>query len=255
MLFVSTRFPIILSLSGALHLAAFSIQLPSRAVGPVVASPAVLQVRITQPSISRPAEAAAPAIAAPATRVVAAPHAAPAAKSGASSLTMKRELRDARPSPRAFSSLAYAAPDANSDSTPTPPTAGSVPADGPPQVAINVPETEAASGGEGHDIVVSDTPPDTPSASKIAIAAPGLAFSTPPRYPEEARWEKRTGKTQLKFRLRPDGSPTAVRLLVSSGHEDLDAAAIEALHGWRFKVSQEVDPSTWFKYAIRFELL
>lgn len=94
-----------------------------------------------------------------------------------------------------------------------------------------------------------------PSAPQAAIAAPRLAFSTPLRYPEEARWERRTGKTQLAFRLRPDGSPTAVELLASSGHEDLDAAAIEALRGWRFKVSHEVDPSIWFKYAIRFELL
>lgn len=254
MLSVSARFPIILSLSGALHLAVFSIQLPSRAGEPSVASPTVLEVRIAQPSVSRATDAATPSVAAPAIRV-AAPHAAPAAKSDASSLPMKRELRDAPTSPRVFSSLALAPPDANSGSTPIPPTGGSAPADSPPQIAINVPETDAAAGGEERDAVLADTPPDTPSGSKIAVAAPGLAFSTPPRYPEEARWEKRTGKTQLAFRLRSDGSPTAVRLLASSGHEDLDAAAIEALHGWRFKVSQELDPSTWFKYAIRFELL
>lgn len=82
------------------------------------------------------------------------------------------------------------------------------------------------------------------------------SYSPPPEYPEEARWEKRTGRALLAFRLRPDGVPEDIRLMASSGHADLDAAARESLERWRFEVPKGVKKdSTWYKYAFRFELM
>lgn len=94
-----------------------------------------------------------------------------------------------------------------------------------------------------------------PGAPDKALTAPGLIFSTPPHYPEEARWEKRRGRTLLVFQLRPDGSVREIQLLNSSGHEDLDAAATQALRKWRFNVPASADGSAWYKYALRFDLL
>jgi len=82
------------------------------------------------------------------------------------------------------------------------------------------------------------------------------SYSPPPEYPEEARWEKRTGRVLFVFRLRPDGVPEDIRLMASSGHADLDAAARESLERWRFEVPNGAKKdSAWYKYAFRFELM
>ena len=93
------------------------------------------------------------------------------------------------------------------------------------------------------------------SAPDRPLRAPSLAFSNPPEYPEEARWEKRQGRTLLVFQLRPDGAVREIRLANSSGHDDLDAAAIQALQKWRFNVPAGAEASAWYKYALRFDLL
>lgn len=82
------------------------------------------------------------------------------------------------------------------------------------------------------------------------------SYSPPPEYPEEARWEKRTGRVLLAFRLRQDGIAEDVRLMASSGHADLDAAARESLERWRFEVPiGATKKSVWYRYAFRFELM
>lgn len=82
------------------------------------------------------------------------------------------------------------------------------------------------------------------------------SYSPPPEYPEEARWEKRTGRVLLAFRLQQDGMAEDVRLMASSGHADLDAAARESLERWRFEVPIGAKKSSvWYKYAFRFELM
>lgn len=249
MLTATTRFPIILSLSGALHLAAFSIQMPSGAERASISSPVRLQVQITQPAMVGPTLATAPALAAPTSQTDAF-NTASTSKAKASSLPANSELRRPRAQP-IFSSRASMVAATDNESAHLPPAAEIVRPDAPPPVALNAPGADVGTNDEvqGGPATVS------PSATTAARAAPSLAFSTPPRYPEEARWEKRTGKAKLAFRLRADGTPIAVKLLGSSGHEDLDAAAIEALYGWRFKVSRDVDSNTWHQYAIRFELL
>lgn len=82
------------------------------------------------------------------------------------------------------------------------------------------------------------------------------SYSPAPDYPEEARWEKRTGRVLFSFRLTEDGMPEDIRLMASSGHADLDAAARESLERWRFEVAKSAKQgATWYKYAFRFELM
>ncbi|MDP1924380.1 MAG: energy transducer TonB [Thiobacillus sp.] len=84
--------------------------------------------------------------------------------------------------------------------------------------------------------------------------APKVLRSIAPEYPEEARWEKRTGLATLGFRVEADGSVVDVRMLHSSGHADLDAAAVESLRHWRFVLPTGGAPASWYRYLFRFEL-
>ena len=101
-------------------------------------------------------------------------------------------------------------------------------------------------------------PPKTPDVSAGTLAAPYRApqalHSPAPEYPEEARWEKRTGLATLGFRVEADGSVDEVRMLHSSGHADLDAAAVESLRHWRFVLPTGGAPASWYRYLFRFEL-
>lgn len=92
----------------------------------------------------------------------------------------------------------------------------------------------------------------TPAAP---LDAPVPSFAPAPDYPEEARWERRVGRALLAFQLRPDGSAMQIQLLASSGHADLDSAALESLKQWRFNQPSGARAAVWYKYAFRFELM
>lgn len=98
--------------------------------------------------------------------------------------------------------------------------------------------------------------PEAPAGTLVApYPAPQALHSPAPEYPEEARWEKRTGLATLGFRVEVDGSVAEVRMLHSSGHADLDAAAVESLRHWRFVFPTEgVGAASWYRYLFRFEL-
>lgn len=102
---------------------------------------------------------------------------------------------------------------------------------------------------------------DSPKATSVSVGtldapyqAPKILHSTAPEYPEEARWEKRTGLATLGFHVEADGSVVEVRMLHSSGHADLDAAAVESLRHWRFVLPAGGTPASWYRYLFRFEL-
>lgn len=101
-------------------------------------------------------------------------------------------------------------------------------------------------------------PPKAPDVSAGTLAtpyrAPKALHSPAPEYPEEARWEKRTGLATLGFRVEADGSVVEVRMLHSSGHADLDAAAMESLRHWRFVLPAGAASASWYRYLFRFEL-
>jgi len=59
-------------------------------------------------------------------------------------------------------------------------------------------------------------------------------FSPPPLYPEQARRERREGVVRVRARVSEDGRVSDVRVQKTSGHSDLDRAAVEALTTWRF---------------------
>jgi protein TonB len=108
----------------------------------------------------------------------------------------------------------------------------------PPQPASPVaittpPDSPIASAAE------SDDPPgpSEPLASGSAAASSPVAASSnrPPRYPEDALRERIEGIVRVQVGVGRDGSVTDATVLSTSGHQELDAAALEAVRAWRFQ--------------------
>lgn len=96
--------------------------------------------------------------------------------------------------------------------------ADTTPRASPPEEPTLLPEASAAR--------ASAPPP--PATTAVPIHAP------PPEYPrvaERRRWE---GTALCRLTVQEDGSVSAVELLVSSGREVLDRAALLALRKWRY---------------------
>lgn len=71
-----------------------------------------------------------------------------------------------------------------------------------------------------------------------------------PVYPLRARKEQRQGQVELVYRVTSDGKVTDVQVAKSSGHADLDQAAVRAVSKYRFVASQE----GWAYHPVNFTL-
>ena len=73
------------------------------------------------------------------------------------------------------------------------------------------------------------------AASAYTPPAPDGEFNTPPQYPAVAVRRGWHGRVLVRALVDAAGRPTRVELAESSGHGDLDDAALAAVRGWRFK--------------------
>lgn len=99
---------------------------------------------------------------------------------------------------------------------------------------------------------------NNPSAPASAVRPRKLdlapLFAPEPEYPEEARWEERTGSVTLTFAMAADGTVDQVDVQQSSGHRDLDQAAMQALRQWRFRQQDAALHPFRYHYAFHFRL-
>lgn len=72
-------------------------------------------------------------------------------------------------------------------------------------------------------------PPPAPSTPPMARNTP------PPDYPEALACDGIGGQVVLMLRIGPDGRTADVQLHRTSGHRELDEAAITAVRGWEFR--------------------
>jgi TonB family protein len=81
-------------------------------------------------------------------------------------------------------------------------------------------------------------------------------YQLTPKYPPAARRQSREGTTVLKLKISPEGKVQEVLLEQSSGHQDLDEAALEAVKSWRFEPPQREGQkvSLWARVPIKFQL-
>jgi protein TonB len=83
---------------------------------------------------------------------------------------------------------------------------------------------------------VDDTPVEPePAAPSVVSAAPRYEENSPPAYPAIARRRGYEGVVILSVEVYADGTPGAVTVKVSSGHDILDRAAADAVRRWQFR--------------------
>jgi len=95
--------------------------------------------------------------------------------------------------------------------------------------------------------VASDAPP-TPLATPTPAPAPLFVAATPrvelnelPEYPRRARARGWEGTTLIQLHIDVEGRVTSGVVLTSSGHEELDRAALLAAGRWRFTAARSGD--------------
>lgn len=72
----------------------------------------------------------------------------------------------------------------------------------------------------------------------------------PPAYPMSARRDQRQGQVDLLYRVAKDGHVAEVQVAKSSGHPDLDEAAVKAIAKFRYVPGQE----GWARHPVIFSI-
>ena len=107
-------------------------------------------------------------------------------------------------------------------------------------------------------------PTSSATAAIVAVADGGPAatlavryLDTPaPPYPETARRAGREGLVRIRVRVDSAGVPGDLRMLQSSGWDELDAAALAGVARWRFQPARrgEQPVAAWMDIPVRFSL-
>ena len=77
---------------------------------------------------------------------------------------------------------------------------------------------------------LAPAPPPDAEGNREAM----VAESSPPRYPAVAIRKHHSGIVRFKVRVGADGAALEITLAHSSGHEELDESALQAVRQWRF---------------------
>jgi periplasmic protein TonB len=101
----------------------------------------------------------------------------------------------------------------------------------PPEPAIDAPESGASDAQSSPSQVAGPVS----LTSDLALVCP---VRKPPPYPSVSRRLGETGKVVLQVELDETGRVTAAKVITSSGHPRLDAAALAAVRTWRCQPAQ-----------------
>lgn len=84
--------------------------------------------------------------------------------------------------------------------------------------------------------------PPTPRPAAPVLATAASPVSTPqPNYPTLAIRQSRAGTAQVRLDVSAEGRVTASELARSSGHPDLDQAALKSTARWKFQPARTAD--------------
>ena len=78
-------------------------------------------------------------------------------------------------------------------------------------------------------------PPRTPTDAPVVVASVDYLKQIPPVYPRKARRTGTQGTVLLQVLVDTRGNPREVTVHRSSGHDELDVAAREAVQNWLFR--------------------
>jgi protein TonB len=88
-------------------------------------------------------------------------------------------------------------------------------------------------------------------------ATPQALRNRPPTYPWLARMQGWAGTVVLRVLVTQDGAVGQIEIQQGSGHDILDAAALRAVHGWRFSPARigSIHLVSWVSVPVRFQLI
>lgn len=171
-----------------------------------------------------------------------------------------------QPEPRAAASQPVLAPQPPRAGQRKPPADLTKPAQGSQSPAASVPQREAemtgsiavAPPGSAGPAAAAPAPATEPAASPATPPSFDAAYlSNPaPRYPQAARRAGEQGTVTLRVMVKRDGLPARVEVEKSSGSRHLDAAAQDAVRGWRFAPARQgSEPiESWVLVPVVFRL-
>jgi len=121
----------------------------------------------------------------------------------------------------------------------------------------NLPDTGGiALNGSGQTASSGDLGSGSPGGQPAVFTPPQVIFSPLPEYPQAARNENRGGKVQIKALVGSDGLVREAVIDFSSGDEDLDTAALNAVKSWKFAPAQTGWEKTaaWVSLKVGYQL-
>ena len=91
----------------------------------------------------------------------------------------------------------------------------------------------------------------------VPVTPPRPIRTVEPKYPASARNASFEGLVKIKMLITYEGKVTEASIVESSGHEEMDANALEAVYKWRFtparnKLKQKID--CYITMPIKFKL-
>jgi len=100
--------------------------------------------------------------------------------------------------------------------------------------------------------------PDTPrfGAGSAELTFASYLMTVPPKYPRSAVSTGAQGRVMAKVCVDARGKPWAAIATTSSGHAELDRAALEVIPAWRFRPSTcgGKPQDTWVSVPLEFTL-
>ncbi|NJL24728.1 MAG: energy transducer TonB [Calothrix sp. SM1_5_4] len=91
----------------------------------------------------------------------------------------------------------------------------------------------------------------TPQGAVSVAQLKQMPGNKAPIYPLSARKEKRTGDLELVYRVTREGKVDEIQVAKSSGHKDLDLAAVNAISKFKFFPGRRVGP----RHPVQFSLI
>lgn len=135
-----------------------------------------------------------------------------------------------------------------------------VPASAQPSTPVSSPPASTSSMPVAQEAKTSSSSGSAP-VSEPAPAIPATtgrftAQNPAPTYPMQARRRRLEGKVVLSVQVDAQGQPQVVNVQRSSGHDALDAAAVEAVRRWRFEPASRNGQaeSSWKTLPVDFKL-
>lgn len=116
----------------------------------------------------------------------------------------------------------------------------------PPVDVQMIPKHVSETSGEGSAVKAGATK----GAAVSYLTLKQMSGNKAPSYPMSARLQKRQGEVGLLYRVTNSGAVADVQITKSSGHADLDQAAVQAIAKFKFVPGQE----GWARHPVQFAL-